>query len=647
MTFRHGIWLRILCLLLLLPGGASTVLAEETSAPLPDLLKRIHSESELTADGIYLIGAVWADIDEPERTEKLFLMTQTAKSNGLKASPYCTAAEAKGLLRVTGNGLKWRIECNKDGSIILLTANGEKYLYNKKDANLSLPSTGQSPWKVSCTDGLFRMIHSNEPDKQRYLSLYYLEKNTYKFGNYTAGYAEMQDLCIYKATVTTAGIPSEQPADGASVALCATGLIADTAGLAVSDEGILLQNGTLAQDKSYSTWTYRQREDSCFTLIDQAGNCLDYTLTATPGETLWRMNGGNICTTETPARRLCMSDRLKLMPVTPEETAATAFLRTCGTAPDSLITNGVKSLSGAWGAQQLAAVDWKGLYALDATALSLPVSFGGFATRPEASNALLYVHAEAASTIPADWPLTVACSETGNTLLTESRLTDKAPFVTDREIRYAAGMMSYSRAAYTDGMWETLCLPFPAEVPQGFLAERLTGLDDGMLHFVPTDILPAYVPVILRSTASSAGKTASYGTESTTFSVTTTGGTLQPGTQFSEHGFTGTFVPLSITAASEGLYLLNATGDTFVLAGEGSSLKPFRAGIRLAPSARSLQIVHGDTPATGLSPAPAELCSTPCYTLDGRRVRIRLSPENHHSLPPGIYITGGKRIIIK
>lgn len=139
-----------------------------------------------------------------------------------------------------------------------------------------------------------------------------------------------------------------------------------------------------------------------------------------------------------------------------------------------------------------------------------------------------------------------------------------------------AGQLTYSRQ-FIDKNWETLCIPFTANVPEGFQAEELQGYADNQLKFTPTNTITANVPVIIRSTGAK-----------TTLILTNTGGDFITGTD-SNAVFLSNYQPLQVNQTDES-YFLGNEGQSFVKAARGSKLSPFRAYIHIKAAPSKIRI---------------------------------------------------------
>lgn len=155
-------------------------------------------------------------------------------------------------------------------------------------------------------------------------------------------------------------------------------------------------------------------------------------------------------------------------------------------------------------------------------------------------------------------------------LLYPSVLLDAIEFNISEPFSVTEGQLTYTRILQ-DNNWETLCLPFAAQVPQGIDARELVSVANGELIFQPASEIRPHVPVILRSESST-------GMSVTFFSKS---GMVTPPTQPTNAPFFPLYQQLNVATAAEGIYLLANPGLSFTLADAGSTLRPFRAYIKM------------------------------------------------------------------
>lgn len=154
-------------------------------------------------------------------------------------------------------------------------------------------------------------------------------------------------------------------------------------------------------------------------------------------------------------------------------------------------------------------------------------------------------------------------------LLYPSVLIDGAEFAPTRPFTVTAGQLTYTRTLQ-DGNWETLSLPFAAQVPEGIDVRELVSAEGGNLEFQPVPVIRPNVPVILRSATEEGAHVTFVSTGGTVSLPSDTPSALRP-----------TYQHLYINSASEGIYLLTGAGMQFVRADSGSNLRPFRAFLAL------------------------------------------------------------------
>lgn len=196
---------------------------------------------------------------------------------------------------------------------------------------------------------------------------------------------------------------------------------------------------------------------------------------------------------------------------------------------------------------------------------------------------------------------------------------------------------SYTRNAYLDGGYETIVLPFDADINEikaaGFVFEKFEGFGENTIKFVELaddENLKAGVPYLFRYT-----REPSDGRMEIGFTANVQQATGEVATQ---EGWTGTFKAMDGSAIA-GKYILNVKGDKMQKAGSGASLAPYHCYLELpaGTDAASLSVSHrGNT--TGINNIQ-ELDSEEIFDLYGRK--LNEIPHN------GIIIKNNKKIYIK
>ena len=197
---------------------------------------------------------------------------------------------------------------------------------------------------------------------------------------------------------------------------------------------------------------------------------------------------------------------------------------------------------------------------------------------------------------------------------------------------------SYSRNAYLDGGYETIVLPFDADITEikaaGFVFEKFEGFGENTIKFVEleeNENLKAGIPYLFRY----AGEP-SNGRMEIEFTANVQQATDEVAKQ---EGWTGTFKHMD-GSAIEGKYILNIKGDKIQKAGSGASLAPYHCYLELptGTNAAMLSVSHRSG-ATGITGINNEENTGKIFDLQGRM--LNRMPES------GIIIKNNKKIYIK
>ena len=195
---------------------------------------------------------------------------------------------------------------------------------------------------------------------------------------------------------------------------------------------------------------------------------------------------------------------------------------------------------------------------------------------------------------------------------------------------------SYTRNAYLDGGYETIVLPFDADITSikaaGFVFEKFECFGENTIKFVEladNENLKAGVPYLFRY----AGEP-----NDDRMEIVFTANVQQTTGEVTEQeGWTGTFKAMDGSAIA-GKYILNVKGDKMQKAGSGASLAPYHCYLELpaGTDAASLSVSHrGST--TGINNIQ-EHNSEEIFDLYGRK--LNEIPHN------GIIIKNNKKIYI-
>ena len=192
------------------------------------------------------------------------------------------------------------------------------------------------------------------------------------------------------------------------------------------------------------------------------------------------------------------------------------------------------------------------------------------------------------------------------------------------------------------GMWNTLCLPFTMDVPDGWTVKRFESSEAAgehiTLRFIAADVIEAGYPYIVRPSADSDHFTAADVRIDPTVHTDADAHVVITGN-------------LASQTVPQGSYFIR--DNHFYLADqpEAVSLKAFRAYFTPADaSVKTLSFYTDDDTATGIGSIPAPSCELgggETYDLQGRRVGFSVQEQGGAALSPGIYIQGRKKIFVK
>ena len=634
---------------LILAVQAALALAPQTSraqqggvAAVPLSYDRVRQAEQVAIGGHYLIGAV-----VPATSQFRLMQTADVNSRYRKSIGLSTFDPEQGgeIAAEKVSDRVWQIRPAADGRVVVKTTDGQ-YLRsargNESATALMLSATDSTLWILRDEgDGTFSLSHDDK-GQVRYVTLYEYSAQSHYYGCYTAVTpTDSKRLMLYRGrTEVDMGKMLPAPPDQSRVAIVAATAtqttVAKADGSATDGSALLLTDGTLAPDERLGVWTAWRQTDSTFVLRDAAGAYLNAGFAAQEQPCPWSLREAGLATVDGDVR-LSVLDNRRFAAVLPHEAVGkqAATLRPVGDAPTSSEENGTQSLQGAWSADALATLPWTTTTTLDLTRIALPQAPRPFSQRPQDRPTYILVAAGQSSAVPDAWAMTLACDDTDAdaVLLTPTILADRQPLTPPRAFRYAAGQLGYRRQAAADGGWETLCLPFDAAVPAGFVVETYEGYSAGTLSFQPSAGIEAHRAYLLCHPATASS-------ESPLFEVTAgADGRIAAEESPLSAVFSGTYVPLDVRSAAEGIYLLNAEGTAFVRAAAGSHLAPYRASLRLdGQQAAQWRVTHGPQP-DGI-PHAADAAATanrPLYDLTGRRVS---RPQ-----PGRLYLSGGHKVV--
>ena len=199
---------------------------------------------------------------------------------------------------------------------------------------------------------------------------------------------------------------------------------------------------------------------------------------------------------------------------------------------------------------------------------------------------------------------------------------------------------SYTRNAYLDGGYETIVLPFDADLSEikalGFVFEKFEGFGDNTIKFVELDEgenLQAGVPYLFRYS----------GTPSKDRMEIVFSGSPQQVNDAIEtnEGWTGTFKRMAGKEIA-GKYILNISGDKMQKAGSGASLPPYHAYLELPAEVNimALSVSHrGAGDVSEIERMQVDHSSEDVFDIQGRKLK--------NASMKGIVISNNKKYYIK
>ncbi len=554
----------------------------EVSSAWSGTFRRIGNTESITEDGYYLVACKAWDGSAYFMSNQVPSKGQNKKLVGLSISDNLPTT-----IDAPPTGIVWKCRKQSANEIAFTSTDGRTAVYAEHgdQTDIVLSESEATYWNVSSlADGTFTLRHPKSD--RNFLSIYKVSQAT--FGNYKN--YDSNSLYIYKWARPLNEVSGEAqlPADGTRVGFYMQGFVAEAkegGELAATDAAeLLLNNGSMAPDLPSAIWTCHHHGAATFTLANEQGRYLGHDLQLSHGKALWQVADGKIGTAggeEVPRflvfnkeeQRFVLADGEK-----PTHHVPATFVAV-GNEPDSLWKDGIKTLSGAWSAKRLAAISWQEVNALDLTDISLPKQVKKFVNRPGDRHIILYIEENEATGGMALGDILIAKGESGYSLLTSTSLTDKQTIAFDRDFQVGEHMLSYTRQAAAGDGWETIVLPFQADVPKKWQAKVLDLFIEDEPSFRNVECIPAHTPAIIRRTEEN-------GTEAVTF-LCKAGTIKAEAAEQSE--FMGTYTPLTVGSAEDSIYLLNADGTAFVKAAAGSRLMPFRAAFKLKAAGNTKQ----------------------------------------------------------
>ena len=199
---------------------------------------------------------------------------------------------------------------------------------------------------------------------------------------------------------------------------------------------------------------------------------------------------------------------------------------------------------------------------------------------------------------------------------------------------------SYTRAAYLDGGYESIVLPFDADITAlknaGFVFEKFETITETSIRFVELaedENLKAGVAYIFRYTGAPSDDR---------MEVTFTGrhNQITDALDNNSCGWTGTFSAMDGSQIA-GKYILNIKGDMMQKAGSGASLSPYHAYLELPSGVNMsrIRVIHNGQ-ATGIENITSSNgAGERMYNLSGCEVNEKQNK--------GIVVSNSKKVLVK
>lgn len=609
---RRAVWLSM-CLFL---ASACTLQAQEWPE-VPARFVRVTSMSNVARAGFYAIGA--------SDTDGHYLMRQTPAVNYDGKQTVAAAGEQRDAYSLSTSDNFWLIE--PDGTD--WTIKGEKgYLIPEGNNNFTLSSQPET-WRFAENgDGTFTLTATGSPNQRVSVTD---RSGTHYFGRFSNTDSRTK-IYLYRLETEHAQLPADQTC----VALCAAtenGFTAVAEDLATMNDisRFRLANDTLTPDGDFARWTVQHESDGKFRLSRKDGlrlGVVDRKLAllgaSEDAATLWCIADGLITTAGTASEPLVLcadnsngqsAPALRSSGEFQESGSATMLFRTVGNeAQYHTDAQGTAVLTGAWSAAALESLPLAGLTALDLSHISLPRTAATLL--PENPNTLIYIRHDETGFVPTEWKNVIATEGETGTALTHISLTDRVPFHTPHPFIAAQGI-TYNREAFTDGGWETLCLPFDvSRLPDGFIFEKAENFNGDEITFSPTDEIVANSPVIFISA------TEKLSTGNATLNIQANDVCVDTQKKPSASPLRGNYTNFTVDSLIGSCYLLNESGTAFVMADASSALAPFRAYLFDNHSGTTVRVFH--SPATATGPIIRTDRKNWIYGIDGRHY-----PENY------------------
>lgn len=528
-----------------------------------------HVTPSVIGPGIYAISTLNAEGTEYFMTSSLY--PNSKKGTKLKGESYAVAADGRVTLDA-GNAL-WQVETLGQDKVALYSYAEQSYLARKADGKLGLTFAQSLSDRVMWTCTILSNGNVLLSDGGRTLALDENDSHVNLFDNYSNAYLPhmKNGLKLYKLGAAVSQGNMKMPENGQRYCIASNYTLCLKDGKEHSNTDALLCDGSIAPFEQLAVWTANLQGDSTFVLKNDEGY-LDYNLKANASKFVWRLRNGYWQTNESEPRYVSYADGAWIVS-TWAEMQQPALLSEVAEEPGRSVTAaGTCLLTGGWTTSGLKNLNFDGIKCLDVTKAILPKEVKAFTQQQY--NCPVFVGEAQAAAVQNVWHFVVLCRGADCELLDQKLvITDKRPLNTDREIRIAEGQVSYRRTAGNATAWQTLSLPYDAEVITG-TAYACTGLSGDSLSFEQVKVLSAHTGYIIKPSKDGVIEVLSVKGHIDV----TSAGTQQNLLKANEYDW------LVIADGQATCYMLHPTLQNFVPAPSNSRLAPFRAYMRMVKS---------------------------------------------------------------
>lgn len=539
----------------------------QSSISFPVTLQRVAPS--VIGPGIYAISSLNADGTEYFMTSSLYPNSK----KGTKLKGECCVVDADERVTLDDGNALWQVETLGQDKVALYSYAEQKYLARKADGKLGLTFAQSLSDQVMWTCTVLLNGNVLLSDGGRTLALDENDSHVNLFDNYSNEYLPhmKNGLKLYKLGAAVSQGNMKMPKNGHRYCIASNYTLCLKNGKEHSNTDALLCDGSIAPFEQLAVWTAHLQGDSTFVLKNDEGY-LDYNLNTNTTQFVWRLRNGYWQTNEAEPRYVSYADGAWGVS-TWAEIQQSALLSEVAEEPGRSVTaSGTCLLTGGWTTSGLKNLNFDGIKCLDVTKAILPKDVKAFTQQQY--NCPVFVGEAQAAAVQNVWHFVVLCRGADCELLDQKLvITDKQPLNTDREIRIAEGQVSYRRTAENSTAWQTLSLPYDAEVITG-TAYACTGLSGDSLSFEQVKALSAHTGYIIKPSKDGVIEVLS----AKGHIDVTSAGTQQNLLKANEYDW------LVITDGQATCYMLHPTLQNFVPAPSNSRLAPFRAYMRMVKS---------------------------------------------------------------